>query len=80
MRKQIITLTKNQVRVRAHMEPSDLSTDVPTADQMEEFACEVLEQRFPEVDATNWDSIYALRSPSKLHPKSWGAVDFTLTA
>lgn len=80
MRRQIITLTKNQVRVRAYMEPSDLSTDVPTAEQMEELACEALGQRFPEVDAMNWEGIYLLRSPSKLHPGSWGAVDFTLTA
>ena len=81
MIKQIINLTSKQVKVRAHMLPQDLSTDIPTYDQLEEFAREAFGQRFGHIDTNDWDGFFELRGAFKRqYPTSWGAVDFTLTA
>ncbi len=79
MRKQIVVITKNRVQVRAIMERSDFSTDIPTADEMQDFALEVLHERFPTIRTDDWDPIYQLRTAPASY-RSWGMVDYQLTA
>ena len=78
MRKQIVVITRKRVRVRAILERPDLSTDIPLFDQMQEFANEVLDERFPGTDTSAWDATYRLQAPPSQYDGAWGAVDFML--